>query len=191
MIRAVGFGKSTEGPAKEVGLAGGPWALGPEGQPFHACCPGFRGGLRGSLGAVSLAAFYDTWCASGSCWPGCWPCEGALQPGGEDWVGCCTPACAGACRAPTAGPIRWGTGGKACSYARVSTRPEIKPATTDVSETGVRSALMVCWGSGSAGLSIPTQQQYSLVSTVSLTALSHTRCLSQPQGDDLDSISVH
>lgn len=103
------------------------------------------------------------------------------------------PACAVpcACRTLTAGPVRWGTEGKACSYTRVSTGPESNLDITDVSEMGVKSTLIVWWGLDSPGLSFPIQQQHSLVSPVSVTALSHTRCLSQLQGDYLDSISVH
>ena len=57
----------------------------------------------------------------------------------------CARACAyaHACGAPTASTVWWGTKGKACSYAGVSTRPESNPDITDVSEMGVRSPLIV------------------------------------------------
>lgn len=49
----------------------------------------------------------------------------------------------------------------------------------------------VWWVFESPGLSFPTQQQYSLASTISITVISHTSCLSQPQGDYFDIISCH
>lgn len=90
LIRAVGFGKST-GPAKEVGLAR--WAIGPERQPFHACCPCLRGRSMGrNLGVVSPPAPWTTGRADCSCCPACWLCKGASPPGAEELTGCCTPS---------------------------------------------------------------------------------------------------
>lgn len=96
LIRAVGFGKSTEGPAKEVVLAR--WALGHRTREAALPCklPLLSGALRGKPGGCLLAGCISrgtvcrllrlSWLL-------------ALQ-GGEELRGCCTSSCPCPCPCP-------------------------------------------------------------------------------------------
>lgn len=103
LTRAVGFGKSTEGPGKDV-LAR--WMLGhwTQENPFIAHCPCFPEGLMGSLGIVSLAASHTTWHASEPHCPGCCLCRDTFQLGDEEVPGCCPSPCLRLC---LQGPDSW------------------------------------------------------------------------------------
>lgn len=168
LIRAVEFGKSREGPTKEVSLMRCVLGTGPERQPIHTCCPCFP-----------EHSMEEAWGCPGFC-----PCKGTFQLGAEELSGCCTSPClclgSVRARAVPGGLESRSCQAKACSCAGVRTRPETNLDITDTSETGVRPTLTAWWVFGSPGLGFPAQQQYSLASTTSITVLSHTRCFSQP-----------
>lgn len=116
-----------------------------------------------------------------SCCPACWLCKGTLQLSAEEVTECCTLSCL--CRylcLCLQGPdSRFCLIGHQRKGMFLCTRPERNPDIIMVeSETGIRSALIVWWVLNSPGLSFPCQQQYSLVSTVRVTVLSHQMPLS-------------